>query len=157
MKTPLALLVACAVLLNGCGWHLRGHTDKNNNYPRTIYFTSQDPYAAISRQFNKELQRKNITVDLSVHQPRIELQNEFINTKTASLNPLLDPAEQQIIYQLSYLLNGNLQSIQLRQTFLKDNNRAAARDNEKNIAIDELRQQAIQTIIEQMLLQASNP
>jgi len=152
MKIKSIFILLCTtVLLSSCGWQLRGSNQGNGTYPDAIYFSSKDQYSDLTRDFNKALQRRQIKVDLTLESPKIELIKESTHNSTASLNALLDPGESQIDYRLQYMLNGETYTVKRQRVYQHNKNRAAARDNEKRIITSELRNEAIDSVLNQML------
>ncbi len=158
----VAIAFTCLMLLAGCGWHLRGYDDHSAAIT-ALTLTAEDDYSPLYRAFRLELERRQVQLDNSQAPFHLHLQNEQVFTKQSTLSAELHPAEEELVMTIHYqiLRRGEAdapeQVIQIVRNYMLNQYRAAANDNEKNILLAQMRQDAIQQLLHQLELLSAQP
>lgn len=158
----IGVLFACLLLLTGCGWHLRGY-DSSSTTISALVLTADDDYSPLYRAFRLELERRQVRLDNGQAQFHLHLQNEQVFARQTTLSAELHPAEEELVMTVHYqiLRRGEAdapeQTIQVVRNYMLNQYRAAANDNEKNVLLAQMRQEAIQQVLHQLELLSAQP
>ncbi len=159
-----ALLLGFAVLVtSSCGYHLRGtgaHTMVPNDL-KTLTLNSYDPYGPLTRAVRSELRLNDMKIvkdsdPKSRLLPSLRITGAGESQETVSVFQDGKTAEYQLVLdvQASLLTPGkDLYPIDIRvfRSFFDNPLTALAKDNESDIIIQEMREQASQQLVRKLL------
>jgi len=144
------LLIVFSLLLSACGWQLRG--SPNDVAIQQIHLNANDTYTPLYRTFKQEFERRRIELVNDSSAPQLRLMSEQQSSRIVSFNTELDPAEDEITLTIRYLINDQPFETSEIQTYQRNKNRIAARENEKDLLIDQMRRQLAEKILRQVAL-----
>lgn len=158
MKKTLFFVLALTInLLNGCGFKLKGQYDLAPEL-KTLYVKSDKKFNPLIKFLNIQLTRNNVNVIKSAEQgvTQIRLLPETFQRKTLSLFPNGQVAEYELLYQTRYQVIFPEQEPQefeilLNREFQDDPNNSLAKDRERLMILNELRQTAADRILGQLI------
>ncbi|WCE29036.1 LPS-assembly lipoprotein LptE [Vibrio sp. SCSIO 43137] len=153
IKTVLILLLASTV--SACGFHLRG----NYLVPAEISevsLTSFDQYSKLTRDVASQLRLNDIEIVApSETVPNIHLVSEGVGERTLSLYQNARAAEKQLTYTSSFRVTipergTKVYSTTVTRNYLDNPRTALAKSVERELIVDEMREQASVQILRQM-------
>lgn len=163
MTIILRFVTCCvfALLLSGCGFHLRSQTALPPQLKR-IYLQSATPFSLLTLQFQQTLKRMGVTIVQQPQSAPITLQLMADNfsqliTGTSTTNQL---TSYTLTYTVSYQLldpQGNAliepQHISVNRNFTANNNQMLGSTNEQALLQQEMRREATLQIMNQLSAQ----
>lgn len=132
-----------------CGWQLRGSQD-DATYLTEINLGAGDIYTKLYRTFKQECEHRQIKLVSNESAPHLHLINEKQSDRVVSYNTELDPAEDEVTLTISYLINNQPFTLEEKQTSQRNKNRIAARENEREILVEQMRKQMAIKILRQV-------
>lgn len=145
-KTVVIFL--CSVLLTACGWQLRG--SQSDTGIQQINLDADDIYTPLYRNFKSEFERRRIELVSDTSAPRLKLLSEREETRIVSYDTEIDPAEEEITLTIRYQINDQIFEAREMQTYQLNKNQLAAHENEKNLLIEQMRQQLSEKVLRQL-------
>jgi outer membrane lipopolysaccharide assembly protein LptE/RlpB len=144
------LIFLLPLLLTACGWQLQGA--RNTSTLQQINLGAKDIYTPLYRTFKQEFEHRRIELVSDESAPRLQLLSEQVNSRIVSYNTEIDPAEDEMTLTIYYLINDQPFQAREIQTYQRNKNRVAARENEKAVLIDQMRRQLADKILRHMTL-----
>ncbi|MDX3773652.1 LPS assembly lipoprotein LptE [Chromatiaceae bacterium AAb-1] len=149
--TPLLL---AAVLLSGCGFHLRGSLPLSQ-FP--AMYVQSEAHSELAQMISERLKHNKVEV-LDSYQsvaPSLHLIQDSLERRTLSLFPNGQVAEYELIYKVHYTLTmpdnaPQDYQFELYRDYQDDPNQALAKAKELDLLLAELRTQAANRIIRQL-------
>jgi LPS-assembly lipoprotein len=144
------------MMLNGCGFQLRG------NYLlapelQTIIFSSVDQYGELTRLVKQHLAINDVTLVRQSEKniPQMRILRDNLDRRTLSVFPNGQVAEYELIYTVRYqvLIPGqNIQSFrfELNRDYQDDPDIALAKSRELSLMLREMRKEAANKILRDM-------
>ncbi|MDA7746211.1 LPS assembly lipoprotein LptE [Psychromonas sp.] len=159
----LLVTVTCALILSGCGFHLKHHNGLVEKFPE-IYIQTNDPKGELTRLVKLRLRGANIKI-LTESNPDVailNLKSESQTDRTVSLYSNAQNAEKEIGYTMKYSLklpNYTPQdfTVNIYRDFLDDSSEALAKSRESELLTKELRGIAADHIMATMLSLKDEP
>ncbi|OEF26273.1 LPS assembly lipoprotein LptE [Vibrio rumoiensis] len=149
------IIASLAMMTTACGFHLRGNyllPDDVSN----VSVTSFDSYNQLTREVKKQLRLNGIDVvspgaDIS----NLHLISEADSTRTLSLYQNARAAEYELAYKVNYRVlvpgyDSKTFQVNVTRSYLDNPLAALAKSVEKDLILDEMREQAAEQIIRQM-------
>jgi len=154
----VALIV---ILLSSCGWHLRGQpgvASDNTASSEELSFAllADDIYTPMYRVFKNTYEKHRINLNNTENRPQLKLLQEVTRTRILSLNTELDPGESELTYRIDYQITlpkqaAQIYHIELYRIYIQDKNRASASDNETGKLVSEMRIEAAEKVLNQIV------
>lgn len=154
--TTLFSIAALAILLNGCGFQLRG------NYLlapelQTIEFSSVDKHGELTRLVKQHLTINDVKLVPRSERdiPQMRVLKDSLDRRTLSLFPNGQVAEYELIYTVRYQIlipNKAVEnfSFELNRDYQDDPDIALAKSRELSLMLSEMRQEAANKILRDM-------
>jgi len=142
-----------ALLLNACGYHLRGAFELPANM-KNIYVEGGSP--SLREQFKQVMRSSSGQLADSRKEVGIVIKifNEDFNRRVLSLSTRGKSNEFELVYRLDYEFanaGGTLlmerQPVEIRREYYNDQQFMIAKDNEEAVIRNEMYQQAVHTIV----------
>jgi LPS-assembly lipoprotein len=162
MKSTWLWVCCCCLLLAGCAYHLRGHAPLPPQL-QTLNLKSSSPYSQFSKQLRRSLLNRGArltqTAPITL---RILTEDESDRIVSISLSTI---TRQKIFTLLiQYQLEdrkGNIthpqQNVQVQKFVTFDSNQILGSTTQEELILSELRQEAVDQLIEQLILILSSP
>lgn len=156
----LTLLLGLVVLVSaGCGFHLRGVTQVPPEL-QTMLLESSDPYGSLTRFVRQQLRLSNINiVDDAMRKdiPTLRIMSSSDSQSTVSIFQDGTTAENQLVLrvQAQVLIPGQgiyPLHVTVFRSFFDNPLTALAKDAESDIIRQEMREQAAQQLVRQLLM-----
>ena len=158
--------LAVAILLSSCGWHLRGQAAADSvadsRSSATVHFalSADDIYTPMYRIFKSTYEKHRVNLEDTKNRPQLQLLSESIRSRILSLNTELEPGESELAYNIRYQIvlpkqAPQVYQVELYRTYIQDKNRASASDNERAKLIDEMRVEAAERVLNQVIALSS--
>lgn len=151
----ILIITSLAMITTACGFHLRGNYLLPEDVSH-ISVTSFDSYNTLTREVKKQLRLNGVEiVTPAADVANLYLISESDSSRTLSLYQNARAAEYELAYSVSYqvLVPGyDSKSFQINVTrsYLDNPLAALAKSVEKDMILDEMREQAAEQIIRQM-------
>jgi len=145
-----SILIIFSFLLSACGWQLHG--SQSAVAIKQINLSAKDIYTPLYRTFKQEFERRQIELVSDDSAPRLQLIKEHNSSRIVSYNTEIDPAEDEITLTVDYLINDQEFQATETQTYQRNKNRIAARENEKDLLIDQMRRRLAEKALRQVAL-----
>ncbi len=153
MSSKKIIVIVTAFLLNACGYHMRGTTDLPINL-KSVFVEGgsaplRDQFKQILKSSSGQLadSRKDVGIVIKVS-------NENFNRRVLSLSSRGKSNEFELEYRLDYeFTNANdaplmeRQTVNVRREYYNDQQYMIDKDNEEATILNEMYQQAVQTMI----------
>lgn len=146
----IALVLLLPLLLGACGWQLYG--SQSATTVKQINLGAKDIYTPLYRTFKQEFERRHIELVSDDSAPQLQLLSEQESSRIVSFNTELDPAEDEMTLTIHYLINGQAFETRAVQTYQRNKNRIAARENEKDLLVEQMRRGLADKILRQVAL-----
>lgn len=159
LNKPLTILMLfTCLLLNGCGFQLRGA----HYIPvelQTLHLDSVDRYSELLKLLKSHFSVSGITILSEKHTSstatRFTLYKDQLDRRTLSLFPNGQVAEYGLIYSVKYAITVQDQlpqyfEFEIYRDYQDDPQSALAKSKELTLILTEMRQQAATTILRQM-------
>ncbi|GAA0325496.1 LPS assembly lipoprotein LptE [Morganella psychrotolerans] len=156
----MTLLLGFAVLVTaGCGFQLRGTTQIPAELQK-LQISTGDPYGAQTRAIRQQLRLNNVQIiesgDASIPVLKIISSSEG-SEETVSVFQDGKAAEKELVYFLNaqvIMPNGSVYplSVRVERSFFDNPLEALAKDAEKDMVRDEMREQAAARLIRKLLV-----
>ena len=156
-RSWLTLAAAClALLLGGCGFHLRGSYLLPAGM-NSLYLSTPKPYHQLGQRIS-ELLRSNAIRLLTApdeEQPTLEIIQDQLERRTLSVFFNGQVAEYELIYQVNYRVSLPGQDardfqVTIYRDYQDDPNQVLAKSRELDLMLDEMRGEAADRIIRQL-------
>ncbi|MGO1191032.1 LPS-assembly lipoprotein LptE [Vibrio casei] len=151
----ILIITSLAMITTACGFHLRGNYLLPEDVSH-VSVTSFDSYNTLTREVKKQLKLNGVEiVTPAADVANLYLISESDSNRTLSLYQNARAAEYELAYSVSYrvLVPGyDSRSFQINVTrsYLDNPLAALAKSVEKDMILDEMREQAAEQIIRQM-------
>jgi len=144
------------VLLNGCGFTLRGNYLLAPNL-QTLFVSSVDPHGELTRLVKQHLQINHVKLlkHPTKNTPELRILADKLNRRTLSLFDNGQVAEYEIIYTVNYQLALPEQETQhyhfeLTRDYQDDPDNALAKSRALSLMLNEMRREAADRILRNM-------
>ena len=151
----LSVLLLLTGLLSACGFHLRGEYSVPEEL-HTLSFTSYDQYSQLTRDIRAQLKLNNVhLVEPSSTVPALYLKSATTDERTLSLYQNSRAAEKELTYKVTYQvtipsLGQKDYTTTVNRNYLDNPLTALAKSVERDVILDEMRQQAAGQIMRQL-------
>lgn len=160
-KLPTFTAAFVILVLSSCGWHLRGQPVPGNTATTSaaslnFALVADDIYTPMYRVFKSTYEQRRVNLTDTENRPQLKLLSETIRSRILSLNTELDPGESELAYNVHYQIVLPKQApqfyhIELYRVYIQDKNRASASDNEVAKLTDEMRVEAADKVLNQII------
>lgn len=155
----ITLLLSLAVLVTaGCGFQLRGTTQIPTEL-QTLQISSGDPYGPLARSVRQQLRLNNVKIveNGNANIPVLKLMGSSSETETVSVFQDGKAAEKQLVLVLDAQIimpDGTVYPLNVRveRSFFDNPLEALAKDAEKDMIDQEMREQAASRLIRKLLV-----
>jgi len=153
---PKTFILVFALLVNGCGYHLRGAVDLPEGLKKVYLEGASIP---LREQFRKVLRTASgeLTANSEAASTIIKIANEHSDQRVLSLSARGRSNELELYYRLQYTLvktdNTVLmesQSIEIKREYFNDQQDIVAKDNEQQVIRNEMVQQAVRMMLDRI-------
>ncbi|WP_241674422.1 LPS assembly lipoprotein LptE [Candidatus Methylobacter oryzae] len=153
MLTKKAAIVAMALLLSACGYHLRGAFQLPENMKKVYVEGGSEP---LREQFRQIIKASSAQLGSSREGAAIVIKifNEDFNRRVLSLSTRGKSNEFELVYRLDYELANardtlltERQSVEISREYYNDQQFVIAKDNEEATIRTEMYQQAVHAIV----------
>lgn len=158
MRQVLLILTLCLVVtLAGCGFQMRGSYQLPPQLQQASIAAPQ--FSEIADQLRERFTLAGVElVDAQANVTAIEIVRDSLTRRTLSLSASGQVAEYELIYTVDYLLrapNKAAKSLQVEvfRDYQDDPNFALAKTREREVLVAEMREQAAQRVLRQVIAQ----
>lgn len=158
MRQVLLILTLCLVVsLAGCGFQMRGSYQLPPQLQQASIAAPQ--FSEIADQLRERFTLAGVgLVDAQANVTAIEIVRDSLTRRTLSLSASGQVAEYELIYTVDYLLrapNKAAKSLQVEvfRDYQDDPNFALAKTREREVLVAEMREQAAQRVLRQVIAQ----
>lgn len=158
MRQVLLILTLCLVVtLAGCGFQMRGSYQLPPQLQQASIAAPQ--FSEIADQLRERFTLAGVElIDAQANVTAIEIVRDSLTRRTLSLSASGQVAEYELIYTVDYLLrapNKAAKSLQVEvfRDYQDDPNFALAKTREREVLVAEMREQAAQRVLRQVIAQ----
>jgi LPS-assembly lipoprotein len=151
----LGILLVCISLLSACGFHLRGNYEVPE-FLQAVTIKMPDDSDDLAQEIKLALERRNIVPQGG--EVMLEIVRERLTRQTATVNSSARAAEYTLIYTVDFRINsvdrksiGVTQPLILRRSYQYSDNNLVGKNIEEATLLRELRADAAQQIVRQLV------
>lgn len=152
-KSKVVSVLLFTLLLNGCGFQLRGDYLLAPEL-QSLYVSSFDKYGELTRIVKLHLDNNQVAVEknFSSQLPELRILKDTLDRRTLSVFPNGQVAEYELIYTVRYQVripeqNAYSFKIELNRNYQDDPDIALAKSRELSLMLREMRQEAADRIL----------